>query len=139
MITIPISRLEISPVAKLELGKDKKRVFISKQRCPRTPEHKTCRMNLSMGEPFAVCSIEGYTRYDVRCKDCREKMVVVYAKDKSLKDWRRLHYESWHDDKLWYGLRGLNINPQTSNFLIECTCAPEVRKTPSEFIIREAK
>ena len=139
MITLAKSRLSISDTAKFALGKESIRTIISKQICPKTPEHNICKMQTSTGNMFAACSIEGYVLFNISCKDCKEDIATVRAKDKTLKDWRRLTYKSWHNDKFWYGLRGANINPDTNNLTLECCCEPEVRKTPDEFDIRKVK
>ncbi len=139
VVVLPKSRLPISNVAKMALGKELRRVTISKEFCPRGAEHKICRQQTSMGSYFALCPTEGYKRFKVQCKNCREEMVTVYAKDKTLTDWRRLKYTSWHDNRYWYGLRGLNINPETSALMIDCSCQPEFRKTPNEFNVKELK
>ena len=137
MITIPKSRLPMSEPAKLALGGDQRRTIISKQLCPKTPEHKICKMQVSMGNMFAACSTDGYKKFTILCKLCKEDIATIYAKDKTLLDWRRFSYKSWHNNKFWYGLRGANIYPGTNALTLECCCDPEIRKTPDEFSIKE--
>ena len=137
MIIIPKSRLPISEPAKVALKKELKRGFISKQLCPSVPLHRKCRMDASMGNPFSMCSTRDFTKFKINCKECREEIATVYARDKTLADWRKLSYKCWHDRKYWYGLRSFNVNPKTQKLLFECCCTIEVRKTPSEFIIKE--
>ncbi len=136
MFTLPKSRLPISEPAKIALGKEPIRTIISKQICPKTPEHNACKMQTSMGNMFAACAIESYIKFTVFCKYCKEDIATVYAKDKTLNDWRRFSYKSWHNNKFWYGLRGANIHPKTNNLTLECCCEPNVNKTPDEFNIR---
>lgn len=136
MIVLAKSKLEVSNVAKMALNGQVKRTTISPEHCPNTLEHRVCRMQRSQGSPIGYCSTSGYKQFKLSCKDCREALLLVYAKDKTLKDWRRARYTSWHDSKFWYGLRGMNINPKTNDIMIDCSCAPEVRKTVDEFIIQ---
>ena len=139
MITIPKSRLPISEPAKLALGGDQRRTIISKQLCPKTPEHKICKMQVSIGSMFATCSIEDYKKFTIYCKNCKEDIATTYAKDKTLQDWRRLSYKCWHNKSYWYGLRSFNDNPITHKLTLEYCCEPEIRKTVSEFTIKENK
>lgn len=139
MFTLPKSRLPISDTAKFALGKESIRTIISKQICPKTPEHNICKMQTSTGNMFAACSIEDYLKFTLFCKDCKEDIATVYGKDKTLKDWRRLTYKSWHNNKFWYGLRGVTIHPKTNTLTLECCCEPNIMKTVSEFNIKENK
>ncbi len=139
VIVIPKSHVAISNAAKFALGKDLKHFTIAKEHCPRTPEHRVCKQQISTGSIFAVCPTEGYKRFTIRCNNCKEELADIYAKDKTLNDWRRFRYKSWHDIKYWHGLRGANINPQTNRITLECSCEPNIIKTPDEFTIKETK
>lgn len=141
-ISIAKSKVEISPVAKADLnGSPKRTIFSFQEYCPN--DHKYCRMsNLAhqqMGKPlgFGSCSLEGYTKFRVSCRNCREELATVYGREANLEDWRRLRYVSWHDDKNWYGLLGLNIDIKTSQIRIECTCDPTVRKPVEDLKVEE--
>lgn len=150
MLSKTTSKLEISPIAKEELGKKPKKVITGfSEICPST--HQLCRAQAAATAQlyskyskipegvfsYGSCATEGYNLFQIICKNCGENMGKIYAKDNKLTDWRRLRYTSWHDDKYWHGLLGLNL--ENDIIRIECTCDPDNRKDLDSFLIEEIK
>ena len=147
MLSRAKSNLRISDTARQELGKNTKRTITSfSEICPSS--HKLCKAQAAAtGQlyskygkipdgvySYGACPVDTYTKFQVTCKNCGEDLAIVYAKDATLQDWRRCRYAMWHDDKYWHGLRGLNIKDDIIRF--ECSCDPENRKLPNEFIVK---
>lgn len=150
MLSKSTSKVEISPAARTALGKTNKKTILGfSEICPST--HALCRAQAAATAQlyskygkipegvfsYGACALDGYTKFEITCKNCGEDMGTVYSKDNKLTDWRRLRYTSWHDDKYWHGLLGLNLADDIIK--IECSCDPTNRKTMDNFIVKEVK
>ena len=144
------SLIPVSDVAKDALGFNKKRDIIAPlEVCPST--HKVCRDNNTVVSlnfkrlgrvpqgyiNDSPCSKSGLNTYQVSCKDCKEKLIIVYGKDKTLQEWAGLRYYSWHDKKYWNGTLGVNIKDETIK--IQCCCDYDKRKPISKYMVKEIK
>lgn len=150
MISKNKSKVFISPEARQSLGKKQSRLIKGfSEICPSA--HKLCRAQAAATAQlyskygtipegvfsYGACSTQGFTNFQIICSNCGEDLATVWAKDNSLKVWQRLRYTSWHDDKQWFGLYGINL--LNDIIKIECTCSPGIRQDVTNFIIQEIK
>jgi len=65
---------------------------------------------------------EGKRKCKAVCKKCGDLLATFWSADKTLKNPIDLvgHYYVTKDG--WFGCRGININPQTSEVNFECSC-----------------
>ena len=70
---------------------------------------------------------QGMTRYQIRCKNCKQIMGYVWATDKNMHDWCDFHYSQWTDGAEWYGCLTPNVSPIDGYLGIECTCGMDSR------------
>lgn len=68
-----------------------------------------------------------YKKYKIVCKNCGEKVALVYSKDSLLTDWCNLHYYYKCDRYRWYGCATLSYSPIDGLLGIECFCGNDSR------------